>query len=44
MLNSVFKCWGQEEMKAFKICIDFWETILNKHCKIIQKEKGRINA
>lgn len=31
-------------MKAFKIRIDFWETILNKHYKIIQEEKGRINA
>lgn len=44
MPNILFRCWEQEEMKAFKICIDFVETVLNKHCKIIQKEKDKINA
>lgn len=26
-------------MKTFKIYIEFWETILNKHHKIIQKKR-----
>lgn len=43
MPSAVFRYKGQGRMKAFETYIDLCETVLNKHHKIIQKEKVRVN-